>query len=160
MFLGSTNQLRTEICTLLGYFAVYSGNYLSKFWDNLSVLFSSVKKSFVDFFSIYFSILEGGTGGLFQNGGNGITNVHCVITTVRCVIMTVRCVIMTVRCVITTVRHVITTVCRVITTVRRVITTVCRVIMTIHCLITQKSTELICFMAKSEILHLTMGYHS
>jgi hypothetical protein len=34
-----------KICTLLGYFTVYSGNSLLKFRDNIVVPFSRVKKS-------------------------------------------------------------------------------------------------------------------
>jgi hypothetical protein len=34
-----------DICTLLGYYAAYSGNSVPMFWDNLWVPFSRVKKS-------------------------------------------------------------------------------------------------------------------
>jgi len=34
-----------EVCALLGYYIVYGGNSLLRFWDNLLVPFSRVKKS-------------------------------------------------------------------------------------------------------------------
>jgi len=32
-----------EICSLLGYYAVYGGNYILMFWDNLLVPYSRVR---------------------------------------------------------------------------------------------------------------------
>jgi len=34
-----------EICTFVGYYATYGGNFLLEFWDNLLVPFSRIKKS-------------------------------------------------------------------------------------------------------------------
>jgi hypothetical protein len=34
-----------EICTLLGYYVIYSGNFLLTFWANLLVPSTRVKKS-------------------------------------------------------------------------------------------------------------------
>jgi len=39
--MGIVTVADIEICALLGYYTVYSGNSLPMFWDNLSVPFSS-----------------------------------------------------------------------------------------------------------------------
>jgi hypothetical protein len=38
-------KLSCEICALLGYFVVYSGNSLPTFWVNFSIPSSRIKKS-------------------------------------------------------------------------------------------------------------------
>ena len=52
-----------EICSLLGYYAVSSGNPLPTFQDNVSVPFSRVKS---------FMTLEDGTDTFFRNVGKGL----------------------------------------------------------------------------------------
>jgi len=47
-----------EICALLGYYEMYSGNAVPMFWSNLSVLPSM---------SLFLVTLEDGTNGLSQN---------------------------------------------------------------------------------------------
>jgi hypothetical protein len=60
-----------EICALLGYYAVSSGNSLPTFRDNVSVSSSRVKKSkkllFLDFLT-----LENATNTLSLNVGKGL----------------------------------------------------------------------------------------
>ena len=64
-----------EICSLLGYYALYSGNSLPVCRYNLSVPSSRVMESKVEFLGLWgnprsdFLALKDGTDGLFRNVG-------------------------------------------------------------------------------------------
>jgi hypothetical protein len=75
---------RNQICAVLGYYAASSGNSLPTFRDNLSVLSSRVKKSFLGFLTLEevvilyrrfrkeILVLENGTDRLSRNVGKGL----------------------------------------------------------------------------------------
>jgi hypothetical protein len=49
---GKAKYVRYEICTLMGYYAGRSGNSVPTFRDKISVLSSTVSKSFLDLFTV------------------------------------------------------------------------------------------------------------
>ena len=75
--LGSGKGQATEICTLLIYYAAYSGNSLPTFQDNLSLLSSRVKNQGIGFFTH-----EDDADRLYRNVGKVLTTTCRVISQV------------------------------------------------------------------------------
>ena len=72
--LGSGKGQETEICTLLVYYAAYSGNSLPTFRDNLSLPSSTVKTQGISFFTH-----EDEADRLYRNVGKVLTTTRCAI---------------------------------------------------------------------------------
>ena len=54
----TTEEIYDDICTVLGYYAAYSGNFLLTFRNDLSVPNSRVKKPFFYFLDFEDGIIE------------------------------------------------------------------------------------------------------